>query len=243
MTLQRVERRRILRMIEGDVHCERLMARRPRRIRARCRNDRSRLIARTHRAFDRGWQAGLDPVAGEHNIRPSSARIRPFGVLRRRRGEGRALFLDDLPGRQIGRKTGQRRRLAPDLGRKLIARTVDEPVGVADRDREPIRKGEQPFDLGVDDAEDRRLPARRRDLEMDIENAAKFVRRRQARKEVLRDPWRHAEDHGIVRAKLLLRPVKVERNGALRPRNGSPEGGRRTEPETLARRERRAPDR
>src|SRR5580704_9156067 len=103
----------------------------------------------------------------------------------------------------------------PDIGRKFIARTVDEPVGIADRDREPIRKGEQPFDLSVDDAKDRGLTARRRDLEMDIENAAKFVWRRQARKEFLRDPWRHAEDHGIARAKLLLRRVKVERNGAL----------------------------
>ena len=145
-------------------------------------------------------------------------------------------------GRSAG-KSGQRRRLAPDLGREFIARTVDEPVGVADRDREPVRKGEQPFDLSVDDAEDRRLAARRRDLEMDIENAAKFVRRRQARKEVLRDPWRHAEDHGIVRAELLLRPVKVERNGALALETDRPEAVAEPNRRALARRERQAPDR
>ena len=52
-------------------------------------------------------------------------------------------------------------------------------------------------------------------MEMDIQNGAKFVWRRQAGKEVLRDPWRRAEDHGIVRAELLLRPVEVERNGAF----------------------------
>src|SRR6202021_431964 len=39
--------------------------------------------------------------------------------------------------------------------------------------------------------------------------------RRQARKKVLRDPRRHADDHGIVCAQLLVRPVKVERNRAL----------------------------
>src|SRR3984957_18052490 len=111
----------------------------------------------------------------------------------------------------------------PDIGRKFIARTVDEPVGIADRDREPIRKGEQPFDLSVDDAKDCGLTARRRDLEMDVENAAKFVWRRQVRKDVLRDPWGHAEDHGIARAKLLLRSVKVERNGALALETDCPE--------------------
>ena len=45
--------------------------------------------------------------------------------------------------------------------------------------------------------------------------AAKFVWRRHARKKVLRDPWRHADNHRIVRAKRLRRAVKVERNGAL----------------------------
>ena len=74
----------------------------------------------------------------------------------------------------------------------------------------------------VDDAEDRRLPEGRGDLEMNIENAAKFVRRRQARKEVLRDPRRHAEDQEIVGAEFPLCPVKVERNGALALENGRP---------------------
>ena len=36
-----------------------------------------------------------------------------------------------------------------------------------------------------------------------------------ARKKALRDPWRHADNHGIVRAKRLRPAVKVERNGAL----------------------------
>ena len=204
-----------------------------RRISARCRYDRSGLIARTHRAFDGGWQAGLDPVAGEQDIRPSRARIRPFGVLRRGRGEGRALFLDDLPGRHIGRETGRRRRLPPDLGRERVARSVDEAVSVANGDREPIWESEQPFDLSVHDADDRRLAARRLDMEMDIENGTKFVRRREARKEFLRDPWRRADDHKIVRAEFLLRPIKVERNGAFRLELGSPGGGRRIEQESL----------
>ena len=53
-----------------------------------------------------------------------------------------------------GGKSGgvqERSRLTPDLGRKFVARTIDEAVGVADRDGEPIWKREQPFDLSVDD--------------------------------------------------------------------------------------------
>ena len=39
MTLQRLERRRILRMVEGDIHCERLISAAAWRIRARGNND------------------------------------------------------------------------------------------------------------------------------------------------------------------------------------------------------------
>ena len=51
-------------------------------------------------------------------------------------------------------------------------------------------------------------------MEMDVQNGAEFVRRREPRKQVPGDPWRRGEDHVIVRAKLLLRPVEVERDGA-----------------------------
>ncbi len=70
---------------------------------------------------------------------------------RRRSREDRALLLDDPPGRQLGRQAAQRRRLAPDFGRKLFAPTVDEPaVGI----------GEQALNQSVDDAENRRLASR-----------------------------------------------------------------------------------
>ena len=38
-------------------------------------------------------------------------------------------------------------------------------------------------------------------------------------KEVLRDPWRHGEDHGVFRAKRPASAVEVERDGARRPRS------------------------
>ena len=49
------------------------------------------------------------------------------------------------------------RDLAPDRLRELLARRVEEPVAGADGDREPARKGEQPFHRAVEHAEDRRL--------------------------------------------------------------------------------------
>ena len=161
---------------------------------------------------------------------PSGARRRALGVLRRRRGEGRALLLDDLPGRQVGRKAGERRRLAPDLGRKLVARTVDKPVGVADGDREPVWKGEQPFDHAVDDAEDRRLARRRRDLRKwaltIARNSSGAVR---PGRRSCADPGRHADNHPHrLRRASADALVEVEPDGALARRNGSPAGGRRS---------------
>ena len=48
-------------------------------------------------------------------------------------------------GGSVGGKSGQRRNLAPDFGRKRFARTLDESVGVADGHREAVGIGEQPF--------------------------------------------------------------------------------------------------
>ncbi len=60
----------------------------------------------------------VGPVAGEHEIGPARRRPRAARQLRRRRGKGRALFLDDLPGRhRLGRQVkGARRRRATDSG-------------------------------------------------------------------------------------------------------------------------------
>ena len=78
---------------------------------------------------------------------------------------------------------------------------------------------------------------------MDIEDAAKFVRRRHARKKVLRDPWRHADNHGIVRAKRLRRAVKVERDGALALETDRAEPVAEANRRAARGEERRAPDR
>ena len=45
--------------------------------------------------------------------------------------------------------------VAPDRLRQLLARHVDQPVAIADGDREPLREGKQPFHEPADHAEDR----------------------------------------------------------------------------------------
>ena len=178
-------------------------------------------------------------------IVPSRARSGPLGVLRRGRGEGRALLLDDLPGRQVG-------------GQARSARAASRQISAASssRGRSMSRsallivtesrsgKANSHSMSAVDDAEDRRLPGRRRDAEMDVEDGAEFVRRRQARKEVLRDPWRDGEDHANRPAPSVLHASGRSRaRRRASPRSGSPAGGRRSGPARLARRDRRAPDR
>ena len=80
----------------------------------------------------------------------------------------------------------------------------------------------------VDDAQDRGLPARRRDLEMNVENGAKFVWRRQARKRSF------AIHGGTPRITESSAPssccVRSKSSATARsPQNGRPEGVRRTE--------------
>ena len=45
------------------------------------------------------------------------------------------------------------RHFGPNSRRQLLAPVVEQPIGAADRDRDPVREGEQPFDHPVDDAE------------------------------------------------------------------------------------------
>ena len=82
-----------------------------------------------------------------------------------------------------GAEAGERRHLAPDRLGQALARLLHQPVGAADRDRQPVREGEDPFRRRVDDAEDRRLAGRRRDAEMRVDDGVEFLRHGQARKQ------------------------------------------------------------
>ena len=223
----------ILRVIEGDVHVGVLMSALTARplgaSSARSRYDRSGLIARTHGAFDRGRQAGLGPVAGEEDIRPLCARIRPFArsaPASRRRSRGFSLTIcqggrsaaspvSAAASRQISAASSSRGR---SISRSALLMVTESRSG----------KANSHSISALTTPRIARLAARRRDMEMDIENGAKFVWRRQAGKQVLRDPWRRAEDHGVVRAELSCVRRRNRARRRASPRNGSPEGDRRS---------------
>ncbi len=111
-----------------------------------------------------------------NKIAPSRRRSRTLGVLARRRREGGAALAHDLPRRQRLGKARYGRDLVPDLSRQRLARDIEQPVGGADGDRQPVRQAEQPFDGAVDDADDRREPGRRFDAEMRIDDGAELAR-------------------------------------------------------------------
>ena len=174
-------------------------------------------IAGADRAFDGGGQAGSGPIAGEHEIAPRGFGARAFCILRRRRGKSGAPLAHDLPGRQRGRQSGHARDVGPDGLRQFFARRVDQPVGGADRDRHPAGKGEQPFHRAVDDAEDRRLPGRRIDAEMRIDDGAEFGRHVEAADSDAARIGRHRKDDGIVGGKRDRLAAEIERVDAFRP--------------------------
>ena len=79
-------------------------------------------------------------------------------------------------GGSVGRKSGQTGDLAPDRFRQLLARRIDKPIAGADGDGKPARKGKEPLHRAVDHAEDRRLPGRRIDAEMRVDDGAELRR-------------------------------------------------------------------
>src|SRR5712671_7469025 len=95
------------------------------------RGERSRPLARSNGAFDRGRQAGRRPIAREPEIAPRGPGSRSLALLGRKRRESRPPFPDDLPWRQgFGiAYLGDGRNLAPDRARQRVARRIHQPVG------------------------------------------------------------------------------------------------------------------
>ena len=139
-----------------------------------------------------------------------SSRRRETGFSRRSTGPAASAFCSGVASNvarrsrticQGGNSPCHARGLAdilPDRLRQLLARHVDQPVAIADGDRQPLREREQPFDQPADDTEDRRRVRRRIKAEMRIHDGAEFVRRLQARQQRRRRPRRNGEHHGIV---------------------------------------------
>ena len=107
-------------------------------------------------------------VAGNPVSVQSPARNRFFQAVT---GPGRSAFCSGVASNvarrsrticQGGNSPCDARGLAdipPDRLRQLLARHIHQPVAIADGDRQPLRKREQPFHQAADHAEDR--PARR----------------------------------------------------------------------------------
>ena len=137
---------------------------------------------------------------------PASTRLRvavcgrrPPRILARQRGEGGAAFAHDLPARQRSVDPGDGAHFAPDFFGERFARRLQQPVGGADRHRQPVRKSEQPFDHAVHDAGQRRDVFCRRDAEVGVDDGAELSRRLQAGNKICGDHGRHREHHRIVR--------------------------------------------
>src|SRR4051794_3848054 len=77
--------------------------------------------ARAEGAFDRRGQAGVGPVAGQAKVGPAGAGRGALGVLGGGGGEGGALLLDHLPGRQGVGQAMQLRHVGPELGGEALA--------------------------------------------------------------------------------------------------------------------------
>src|SRR4029450_7499578 len=115
-------------------------------------------VARPYRSLDGCRQSGISPVAGEKQVFERCPPPRAQRVLLRRGLERRSALAHDLPGRQrqIALQAGGLADVPPDRQREFFARHVDQAVAIADGDRQPLRKCEQPFHEATDDAEDRR---------------------------------------------------------------------------------------
>ena len=109
-------------------------------------------MAGPDRPFDRRGQAGRRPIAREQQIGIGRSRTGTARVFRNRRGESRPFFLDDLPRRQRLFNLCHFCNFRPNTFGEVFARDVEEAVGAADRDRQPVRKRKQPFDGAVHDA-------------------------------------------------------------------------------------------
>ena len=114
--------------------------------------------------------------------------------------EGRPPLAHDLPRRQFAGNSRRPRHLLPYRLGQHRARHLHQAVGIADRDRQPAREGEDPFGRAVDDAEHRRHAGRHVDAEMRVGDGAMALRHRQLGDERRRGMARHRQNDRIVGA-------------------------------------------
>ena len=102
-------------------------------------------------------QAGVGPIAGQEQIAPIASRRpgawRPAPASPRRSRAARARSARAAARRGKPAIAATSRQIVCG---ELLARHVEQPVGAADGDREPAGKREQPFDVAVEHADDRR---------------------------------------------------------------------------------------
>src|SRR3569623_1414132 len=179
------------------------------------------MIACADRAFDRRWQAGIGPVAGQKQILQFRRGTGTQRILLWRRLERRAAFAHDLPRRQrplghLSAKTSYLADVAPDVARKLLARQVDETFGGADGDRQPVGRRGQPFDQTADYASQCRNSGRRNEPEMCVKNGAELGRRLDAGQQPRRRTRGHRQNNNVIRSERDRILAEIQARGAQR---------------------------
>src|SRR5581483_744162 len=102
-------------------------------------------VARPDRTFDGRRQPRISPVAGKKQVFKGRLGTRTQGVLFRGCLKCGTALAHNLPGRHFGCDPRGLADIPPNRLRQLLARVVHQPVGAADRDRQPLREREQPF--------------------------------------------------------------------------------------------------
>src|ERR1700716_1371912 len=102
-------------------------------------------VSRPHRSLDGCRQPRISPVAGEKQVFKGGRGARPQGVLLRRGLEGGAALAHDLPRRHFALHTRRFADIPPDRLRELLSGHIDQPVAIADGNRQALREREQPL--------------------------------------------------------------------------------------------------
>ena len=127
-------------------------------------------------------------VAGNPVSVQSPARNRFFQAVT---GPGRRAFCSGVAsnvarrsrticqGGKLALHAGRLADVPPDRLRQLLARHIDQPVAIADGDRQPLRERKQPLHQAADDAEIGGASLGRIEAEMRVDDGAEFRRRLQ----------------------------------------------------------------
>ena len=146
----------------------------------------SELAGRVRRS---GWRPRSSPAGRSRSSRRQGPDCSSASRAPGRLASSRRQWRRTSPAARSRSATAARRPAMPataatsrQIGaRELLARRIEQVVGGADRHRQAVGEGEQPFRRAVDDAEHRRQPGGRCDPEMRVDDGAEFGRPRQIR--------------------------------------------------------------